>query len=231
MSVLVPVSDLIERVRQDCDLPTFDANTHVTATAVLDYIRRGASKLAGLIQEAGASEQYLTLSTTLTTVPNIPVVSLPANTNDVQRLAIMIDSNREVQLEVAPLDGWDPGPAWWNDPWQVPMYRLIGNTVTLFPTPTTARSIRAYYTVGFTVTATSDILSLRPNWDEVIVAYACIMARNRQNKDASEFRAAYAEATDSVRRQARRDRNAIHQIRDVRADGFGPVGRRGWYWP
>ncbi|HYC53624.1 MAG TPA: hypothetical protein VEL28_01625 [Candidatus Binatia bacterium] len=229
--MLVPVSDLIERVRLDCDLPTFDANTHVTATAVLDYIRRGASKLAGLIQEVGASEQYLTLSTTLTTTPNIATVSLPANTNDVQRLAIVIDSNREIQLEVAPLDGWDPGPAWWSDPWQVPRYRLIGNTITLFPTPTTARDIRAYYTIGFTVTSTADILALRPNWDEVIVSYACTLVRNRQNKDAGEFRAAYGESTTNLVRQIRRDRNGINQIRDVRHDAFGPCGRRGWYWP
>jgi hypothetical protein len=230
MSVLVQVSDLIERVRLDCDLPTFDANTNVTATAVLDYIRRGASKLAGLVQEAGASEQYLTLSTNLATTAGIPTVSLPANSLDVVRLAMLIDGDREAMLEVAPLEGWDPGPAWYTDAYAVPRYRLMGNTITLFPTPTTVRTIRAYYTVGFTVTATSDLLALRPNWDEYIVAYACILVRNRQNKDASEFRAALGEAEMSLRRQARRDLNAVHQIRDVR--GYGacwPNGRRGYY--
>lgn len=217
MSVLVLVSDLIERVRLDCEQPTFDANTHVTATAALDFIRRSASKLAGLVQEAGASEQHLTLSTTLTTTANVATVSLPANTIDVIRLAMVIDSNREAVMELASMEDWDPGPAWWNDPWSVPRYRLIGGTVTMFPTPSTARAIRAYYTVGFTVTATTDLLALQPNWDEYIVANACVLVRNRENKDASEFRAALAEADGAIRRQIRRDKNAVHVTRDVRA--------------
>jgi hypothetical protein len=230
VSVLVLVSDLIERVRTDCDLPTFSANTHVTDTMALDYIRRGASKLAGVVQKAGASEQYLTLNTNLSTTAGVATVSLPANSLDVVRLAMLIDGQRESQLEVAPLDGWDPGPAWWADPYSVPRYRLMGNTITLFPTPTTVRTIRAYYTVGFTVTATSDLLALRPNWDEYITAFACILVRNRQNKDASEFGSAFATSDAEVRDQIRRDRNGTYQVRDVRSpNGWWPNGRRGYY--
>lgn len=231
MSLLVTVAELEERVRVQCDLPAFTTDTHVTTAMILDFVKLSAQKLAGLIQEAGADEQYLTLSTSLATVADIPVVSLPANTADVIRLAMVVGGDREVQMSIAPLDWWDPGPAFWIEPENVPMYRVLGNTITLFPTPTSVRTIRAYYTVGFTVTSTSDILALRSNWDEFIVQDCCVRARNRQNKDASEFRAERAEAEAAIRRQLLRDRAGVHQVRDVRGVPYDGRRRPGWWIP
>lgn len=232
MSLLVTVSELQERVRTQCDLPAYTTETHVTTAMILDFVKLSAQKLAGLIQEGGADEQYLTLSTELTTVPNVPLVSLPVNTADVIRLAMVVDGNdREVQMSVAPLDWWDPGPAFWLEPSNVPMYRLLGNTISLFPTPTTERTIRAYYTVGFTVSSVSDTLALRSNWDEFIVQDCCVRVRNRQGKDASEFRAERAEADAAIRRQLLRDRAGVSQVRDVRPHVFDSCRRHGRWWP
>jgi hypothetical protein len=104
------------------------------------------------------------------------VVSLPTNTLDVIRLAIVDSGGMETQLSVAPLDSWNPDNTWWATD-TTPYYRVMGNTITLFPTPNSVRTLRLFYTVGFAVTATSDILALRPNWDEYIVAYASMLAR------------------------------------------------------
>lgn len=225
MSILVSVSELRTRVQTDCNLPAFTSTTAITETAVLDFIRRGAQKLAGLVQSNGAGEQYLTLNTTLTTVPDVPVVSLPTNTLDVVRLALF-DNDYETQLEVAPLDGWSPEQIFWGTE-DYPRYRVMGNTITLFPTPTRARDLRLYYTVGFTVTDTSDVLALRPNWDEYIVAWACIFVKNRVKEDASEFQQSMLMAQQDIISQLKRDRGGVRQVRDVRLPVFG-VSRRRW---
>lgn len=229
MSMLVTVSDLQERFRVDCDLPAFTTETHVTTSNALDFVKRSAQKLAGLIQEAGASEQYLTLNTTLSTVADVPVVSLPANTADVIRVALVLDGDREVQLQVAPLDDWNPDQVNWDNNF-IPWYRVIGATLTLFPTPTAVRSLRVYYTVGFTVTSTSDVLALRSNWDEYIVANCCVLVRNRQNKAGQEFLLERDNAERAIVRQLKRDRAGVRQVRDLRNDWRPELRRRGYYW-
>lgn len=229
MSMLVTVAELQERFRVDTDIPTFTADTHVTTTNALDFVKRSASKLAGLIQESGASEQYLTLSTTLNTVADVPVVSLPANTADVIRVALVLDADREVQLNVAPLDDWNPDQVNWDNNF-IPWYRVIGATLTLFPTPTAVRSLRVYYTVGFTVTSTSDVLALRSNWDEYIVANCCVLVRNKQTKAGQEFLLERDRAESAIVRQLKRDRAGVRQVRDVRGDWRFEMRRRGYYW-
>jgi len=230
MSLLVAVSTLTERVRCDCNLPVYTTVTNVSSAQALEYIQRSAQQLAALIQESGADEQYLTLSTQLTTTAGIPTVSLPANTMDVVRLAIVTSGTHEVQMEVASLDEWDPNNYVW-DTNAIPKYRVMGNTVTLFPTQGTARTINAYYTVGFTVTSTSDILALRNNWDEYIVADSCIRVRNRQDKDSTAFEKARGIAEQAIRKQLKRDRAGIRQVRDVRDPWLlgGPYSRQRWF--
>jgi hypothetical protein len=229
MSMLVTVAELQERFRVDTDIPAFSADTHVTTTNALDFVKRSASKLAGLIQEAGASEQYLTLNTTLNTVADVPVVSLPANTADVIRVALVLDGDREVQLNVAPLDDWNPDQVNWDNNF-IPWYRVIGATLTLFPTPTAIRSLRVYYTVGFTVTSTADVLALRSNWDEYIVANCSVLVRNKQNKAGQEFLLERDRAEAAIVRQLKRDRAGVRQVRDVRGDWRFEMRRRGYYW-
>lgn len=223
MSILVPVSDLVERIQLDCGLPEFTTNTAITSAAVLDFVKRGAQKLAGLVQSAGAGEQYLSLTTSLTTTAGVPTVSLPSNTQDVLRVGWMYDGDREIQLSVASIDAWDSSePNWGVD--AVPTFRVMGNTLMLFPTPQSVKTINLFYTVGFSVTSTSDILALRESWDEFIVAEANIMVRNRLEKACPEFLMARDEARSAVVSQLRRDRAGIRQVRDVRC---GPFDFRG----
>lgn len=229
MSILVQVSELQERARVLTDIPAFTADTHVTTAMILDFVKQSAQKLAGLIQEAGASEQYLTLSTTLSTTANVATVSLPANSMDVIRVALVIDGTREAQLNAAPLDYWAPDNSFWSELY-LPLYRAIGNTLTFYPTPQQVYDVRVYYTVGFTVTATSDYLALRNNWDEFIVNDVCVRIRNRQNKAAQEFMQERAVAEDAIRRQLRRDLASPRTVRDLRCHTSPyPVRRRGFY--
>lgn len=230
MSLLVTVSDLQERVRTDCGLPTYTTETNVSTADILDFVRRGAQKLAGLIQQYRADEQYLTLSTTLSTVAGVPVISLPANCQDVVRLGMVLDNgDREIPLEVAPLDEWQAESYFWDSN-TIPKYRVIGNTITLFPTPQSVRTINAYYTVGFTVATSADVLALRPNWDEYIVNFCNILVRRRQEKDASDFRADLAQTTQELVSQLKRDRAGIRQVRDVRTPLFDLPRNRRWPW-
>ena len=223
MAILVPVSTLHERTRQDCDLPTYTTNSNVTLATILDYTQRAGQKLAALIQQHGSDEKYLTLSTTLATTANVATVTLPSNTLDVERVSMVIDANRETLMYPAPLEDWSPGTTM-LDPEQVPSYRVIGNTITLFPTPTTARTLRVYYSVGFTVSSTSDILSLRPNWDEFIVQYQNMLVCLRQGKSPDAFKQFFADAGIAIMSQLKRDRAGPRQVRDLRHD----VIMQGW---
>lgn len=219
MAILVPVSTLHERTRVDCDLPTYTTNSNVTLAMILDYTQRAAQKLAALIQQHGSDEKYLTLSTTLATTPSVSTVTLPSNALDVERVSMIIDTDRETLMYPAPLEDWRPGTTLF-DPEQVPSYRVIGNTLTLFPTPTTARNLRVYYSVGFTVSSTSDILALRPNWDEFIVQYQNMLVCLRQGKDATRFQQFFADAGLAIMNQLKRDRAGPRQVRDLRNDAM-----------
>ena len=231
MSILVQVSELVERSRLDCALPTYGTETLITSAAVLDYVKRAAQKLAAFVQANGADQQYFTLNTTLATVADVAVVSLPVNTLDVQRIAMITDGTNEIMLSAAPLDGWDPSPSFLASlDWAVPRYSIQGNTITLYPTPTSVRTLRVYYTVGFTVTALVDYLALRPFWDEYITACVNILIRARQEKDATEFLRAKAEAEQAIVMSLRRDRAGVHQIRDVREPWPGGLHRLGRWW-
>ena len=228
MSILVAVSELQDRTRIDCGLPAYSADTNVTTTDILDFVKRSAQKLSGYVQSLGADQHYFTLNTNLSTVANVAVVSLPANTLDVERIALVLEGTREVQLKVAPLDWWDPTPSYW-DANRIPMYSIQGNTITLYPTPTAVNTLRVYYSVGLTVTASADILALRPNWDEYIVQSCNIFVRNRQEKACPEFMDAFDRAQSNIARQIKRDRGGIRQVRDVREPFFD---RPHWYrWP
>lgn len=219
MAILVQVSTLHERTRVDCDLPTYTTNSNVTLATILDYTQRSAQKLAALIQQYGSDEKYLTLSTTLTTTPSVATVTLPSNTLDVERVAMVIDANRETLMFPAPLEDWSPGTTLY-DPDQVPSYRVIGNTLTLFPTPTTARTLRVYYSVGFTVSSTSDVLALRPNWDEFIVQYQNMLVCLRQGKSPGQFQQFFGDAGLAIMGQLKRDRAGPRQVRDLRDDAI-----------
>jgi hypothetical protein len=228
VAILVPVSTLHERTRVDCDLPTYTSNSNITLAMILDYTQRAAQKLAAHIQQYGSDEKYLTLSTTLTTTPSVATVTLPTNTLDVERVSMVIDTNRETLMYPAPLEDWSPGTTMF-DPEQVPSYRVIGNTLTLFPTPTTARTLRVYYSVGFTVSSTADVLALRPNWDEFIVQYQNMLVSLRQGKATGQFQQFFADAGLAIMGQLKRDRAGPRQVRDLRTDMAmqGWRGRRG----
>lgn len=231
MSILVQVSELIERSRLDCALPAYSTETLITSAAVLDYTKRSAQKLAALVQQHGADQQYLTLNTTLSTVAGVPTVSLPSNTLDVVRISMLTDGTNEVMLSPAPLDMWDPNPGLLSQmDWAVPMYSVQGNTITLYPTPTSVRTLRLYYTVGFTVTDTTDYLALRPNWDEFIVNHTNILIRGRQEKEAGQFASLLSAAQDAIVSQVKRDRAGPRQIRDVRCEWPGMGRRLGRWW-
>jgi hypothetical protein len=231
LSILVQVSELVERVRLDCGLPTYSSDTNITSAAVLDFVKRSAQKLSGIVQRAGADQHYLTTTASLATTAGVAVVSLPVNTMNVIRVGMTVGGH-DVQLEPAPIGDWDPAGGDYLTSLldAVPRYRLIGNTLTFYPTPNYVRPLTVYYTLGFTVSALSDYLALQAFWDEYIVNNCNVLVRNRQEKAAAEFAEERDRNEGAIVQQIRRDRAGVRQIRDVREPPFGWRGRRGgWY--
>jgi hypothetical protein len=232
MSFTVLVSELQERVRLDCGLPVYTANTNISTALILDFVKRSAQKCYAIAQRAGADQHYFTTNSTLATVANVATVSLPTNAQDVVRVAMVDPSGREVKLDPASLDNWDPatqGTSTYLD--YVPRYRVIGSTITLFPTPTAVRSLRVYYTIGFTVSATGDSLAMRPFWDEYIVNNCNVLVRNRQGQACPEFMQERDAAAGAISQTIKRDRAGPRQVRDVAPNFFNSYGRRRGFYP
>ena len=95
-------------------------------------------------------------------------------------------------------------------------YRLVGTgTLELLPTPGVGGTLRVSYTP--TAARISSSLQTCPGtdgFDEVVVYRALVMARQREEKDPSEFRASAAEVEARFRGSIlRRDRSAPMRMR------------------
>jgi hypothetical protein len=227
MSFTVLVSELQEQVRLDCGLPVYTTNTNISTALILDFVKRSARKCYAIAQRAGADQHYFTTQSSLSTVVGVATVALPSNAQDVVRVAMVDTQGREVMLEPAALDDWDPtaqGMSAYLD--IVPRYRVIGDTIKLFPTPQTVRTLRVDYTIGFTVASTASSLAVRPFWDEYMVANCCVLVRNRQSQACPEFITERDAAAGAITQTIKRDRAGPRQIRDVAPNFFDSYGRR-----
>jgi hypothetical protein len=215
MATSVLVSEVLEEARVRLDLPAFSTTTFVTSAAALNFVKFGARRLSAILRRAYGSE-YFTTRTTLSTQANVDTVSLPSNFTDLRQLAWMRTSTESVPLEMASVDEWlasseDVQP--WNS---APKYRLIGQTITLYPCPNAIYTLSLYYDTGIFVTATSDTISAQPGWEEWLVLDFCIRVRQKEEKDASDFIVERESVEQEILAAAQaRDRFQTHTVRDL----------------
>lgn len=224
----VLVSAIQERVRQICDLPTFTTNSPITSACILDFVKVAAELLAALVGEAASAELYFAAPTQLSTQAGVGFVSLPTGFTSLVRLSWQRTSLEDIALDVASADFFEDWPNGWSS--VVPRYRLIGETIQLFPTPTAVYTLNAYYSTGLSPTAASDQLVLRAGWDLWIALQTAMLVRVRQQKDASDFAVLLGKSEADIRRQLKRDRFGVRRVRDVRSGGDHGYPRNGRWW-
>lgn len=236
MSQAIAVSTIQERVRVMCGLPVFTTNTTITSAAMLDFIKVAVSLLAGIVKEA-SSELYFAEATTVETVADLPMVSFPSNNfSDLIRLAWQKDENTEVPIERATLEEMSAGASssgWADVNTGRPKYRLLGQTIELYPTPDAVYTLNVHYSTGLYPTSTTSTMVCRDGWDQWMALQTCVLVRAAQTRDASDFNTLLYGAdwqsglTAAIKRQLPRDRAGIHQARDVRGME-SPLNRPRW---
>jgi hypothetical protein len=223
----VPVSAIQERVRVLCDLPVYTTDTPITVDVILDFVKVATELLAAIVGEASA-ELYFATSAQLTTTPGIELVSVPAEFTSLLRVSWLKSAHEDIGLEVASVDHFEAYPNAWHN--VVPRYRLIGQTIQLFPTPDAAYTLNVYFSTGLSPTSAADLLVLRAGWDLWIGLQTAILVRARQQKDASDFSMLLGKVENDLRRQLKRDRWGIRRVRDMRRGGDGAAPRNGRWW-
>lgn len=221
MAVPFAVSDVQESVRVRCGLPAYTTNTNITTAMILAMVQESARDLSGLLNEM---DWYFVTTDALATLANIPLVSLPTNFAQLLRLTWDRDANWRYDIPLANLEQVPTSPA---VSWEscLPSYRLVGNTLEFFPTPTAVYALELRYSTGAFVASAADTLYGQVGWDTWIVYNCCCIVKQRQGEDYAAFAAERDRKMLEIRGQ-RRDHSGVKQPRDVR---FGE--RNGWNQP
>lgn len=217
MSVLFPVTDLQERVRIRCGLPAFSANSNVTDAMILSILQESCRDLANIMS---GLDWYFVTTSNLVTVANNPLVSLPANFAALQHLVWIKSSTQKLPLNTANLE--DVRPAVSSETWEskTPQYRITGQSLEFFPTPTSVYNLEARYSTGSFITSSADTYVAHLGWDTWVVYNACSIVCEHQEKDDSAFLAKRDRKLIEIMSASKRDKNAIVQPRDVRGRGY-----------
>lgn len=228
MSVAFPVSDIIERVRSRCGLPTFTTETNITTADILSFVQESARALGGLLED---ESWHFVTTTTLYTVADFELVSLPVNTASIIALHWDRGDGSPVPVRMANLETARPAtsePAGWDA--CAPTYRLVGQTIELFPVPTAVESLVLRYSTGLFVADASDTIMGQVEWDSWVIYDCCCKVRERQEKDPGTFVGERAVIEQRlVRRARKRDRGGVRQVRDVRGALVG-AAMQGFEW-
>ncbi len=224
MSQSVAVSTIQSRVCTLCDLPAPTSDTSVTANAMLDLLKVSCSLLAGIVSSEYPGEMYFATSSTLTTVAGVPLVSTPSNFSDLLRLTWQKSDSEEIPLLRATPETMRAWPESWGDSECTEIYyRFSGSAIELFPTPDAAYTLNIHYSTGLYPASTASTFIARDGWDQWITLQTCVLVRARQQKDATDFVMALEKLEAAIRRQIKRDRYGVRQIRDLRGDAFSPI--------
>lgn len=218
MSVPIAVQDMSNRIAYRSELGTVDANSNTSLADMLMLIQESTRRLSGILADL-SDEAYFVTTGTLTTIANIPVVSLPANFGNLLQIhwvksdgtPVLLRQANQEEIGPSQTNGWNDGLA----PW----YKLTGNTIEFFPPPNSVETIQIRYSTGLFVTSLADTLQCGLGWDTWVVLDVCCVIRQRQDKDYSAFFQEKQLAEREIRTQAkRRDRAGFVTVRDVRED-------------
>jgi hypothetical protein len=232
VSQTVALSTIQARVITLCDLPeTLDTDTPVTSAQMLDFLKLACSLLGGIVKEY-AAEMYFTTSGQLSTVADTPTVALPSGFSQLQRLVWLRSDTEELELVPATVEHMAAHPRSWGASETVLIaYRIVGQTIELYPTPDAVYTLKAHYSTGLYPADINASFVAQDGWDQWVTLYTCLLVRKRQQKDASDFMLALygpdgrSGVEGNVRKQLKRDRAGVRRVRDVRGGEFSPVMR------
>jgi hypothetical protein len=198
----VTLASLVARVRQRADI--VNATLRHTDAEIQDNIQESATELYDLIVEAYGADYYIA-STTLVTVANIKVVSLPTDFYKIVGLDVTYNGKNYAlsQFEFANRNKY--GDLTWGAPECLPRYRIWQDHLYLAPTPKSVYSLLLHYVKrmqALTDTAPAVYFDGINGWEEYIVLDSAIKALLKDDLDPSALMARKAEISARIVRMA-----------------------------
>lgn len=218
MSTSFSVSDIVADVAKLAVVPTFTSQTNVTAAQVSYWVIQSARSLSAKFrQKFGEDAEYLRTNT-VSAQAGLGSVSLPANTGEIHAVVWARTSSDWVLLERAPLDDLEDGQSGdlrnWSE-YGPPRYRLVGETLALYPLPAKAETLVLLTTGHLNLNGETSFLSRldADRWVTLDVAERVLVS---QGRDASVLKQdkLMLEA-DLFAASRKRDVHGTSTIRDV----------------
>ena len=219
------VSDIAEDVRQLLTVPTFTASSKPTTTRVLAQIQRSTRSLAALTRQKLGRDYDLISYDAVVTQPNVNQVSLPPNFGELVKISWVKDATTQVPLDHALPSDFEPlgfNPRSWEAPVDSgylttrPKYSIEGNTITFYPCPSQVYNIAIWYTDHFVVTALTDNIVGRLDWDRWIALDVAMAFCSDLKRDPSVFATEKAQLEANLfNHKRKRDQQAVHSLEDI----------------
>lgn len=179
------LAQLRQEVRQRADL---ESSNHVTDSEVNRYVNQSCAALHGLIAEA--DEDYLTVSTTITTVAGTGTYAF---TGYRIRWVEAVINGLTVRLDRWRFDQRDQlinAATRWTSTGAIPLYRYVRGQISLLPVPDGAYSVTIWHIDPFAdLTLDSDTFNGEDGWEEWVVLDAAIKCLTKEESDPSALMA------------------------------------------
>ncbi len=244
MSIQIRVADILADVQFQLHLPAFSSGEFVTTDDAVRLLQSSVRRLSGMLTRL-FGDAFFAETSTLTTVPDFDLVSLPDNLATIRSLHWIKDDQTAIELTRADIHSYQEQPQSWsnNGSWRscnfAPTYRIEANVIVLVPKPTEAYTLRLNYTTGIFIPdnvfdgETPYEIEGQIGWQEWMAADICYQITKREQKDPS----VYLNELQFLEQQfkehiANRDRFSTYQVRDARGATLDPLRRRyyrgGW---
>jgi hypothetical protein len=225
MSTAVTAQEILDECAFRLHAPAFAAGEFVTLVDALRVLRSSLRRLSGMLASVSTGD-LLARESTLTVPAGEASCTLPGDHEALRTVHWVSGSNRVElrrghpagKMDVDGVGVLDQTAATWVDS-APPTYWLEGDLIRFSVVPSDAQSVVITYTASLTIDDEDSVLLLGQGWEEWLVCDMCERIRGREQKDASDFRAAKAEAAAIINASVqKRDRFALHSVRDVSGD-------------
>lgn len=227
MATTFNVAEITADVATLTNSPPFSATTRITSTEVTYWLAQAVRSLSALLRQHHINDHELLQTAALATVNGVNVVSLPSNCGEVHAVLWARGANDYVLVRKALQDDLAERSA---GGWTAiePVYRLEGETLAFYPTPTAVHALQLFYThhVATPLGATIQMRVDCDRWLALDVACRVQTAKNKPDANLQQQKALLE--NDLLNPDRGRDPNAVETIRDTRAQSALSYFRRRW---
>jgi hypothetical protein len=221
---------IIDLARLYADERPAGANAFISTTDDLLLVNTAIQSMHDLLLSLGG-EDYFAVDASLVTVPSTATVTLPATFYRLISLHVNWGTNRNEEIHELPgegdrylltdFNGWGEGTR--------KAFRIVANTLELYPTPTTAQTlIMRYVPVATELASLADTTPSINGWHKLCALQIAAEMRMVRGQPNGMLQQAYARELERIETiAAERTQNEPARVRDV----YPESGLNTWRWP